>query len=665
MLAALAWAAACAAPGVRQTGSAVNPGRSGSGAIPVFVRQVFPFPVADSAGRRMELAFLGGFNVPRPQLLDVDGDGDLDLFVQEQSNDVMLFERDGEADKLPRFVLRTTKYQDLDVAEWYRFADVDLDGDLDLLAETPFSYIRYFRNDGGPASPRYVLAADTLRDVTGSPIFAERQNIAQLGDLDCNGRSDLLLGRLDGTVTRYEAAESGSGGVPRFRLEAQEFAGIRIVGEQMGGPAPPQGSGIGDLGAKDDDGLASAGTGPEAGISSTDSPLPFPHSRFSMHGANTMALADYDGDGDLDLFWGDFFEQGLLLIENSGSCAEPAFASAPRQFPLDNPVLTSGYNAPAFGDVSAAGQGLELIIGVLGGAFNPTRTAADNLYYMERSASGSWSVRTRHLLPIIDVGSESVPALVDLDADGDLDLLLANKIDPEAQRTSHIYRFENIGTPTAPSLVMRSALPNTGQYHAAPAFGDLDGDGRPDMVLGQWGASLSWYRATADGKTAGNEKTGNGIYVLADSAVVTITRGSNTIPALGDLDGDGDLDLIVGESSGYLNHYRNDGDRAAPRFALVTDSLDRIRPGRRSAPFLADLDADGDLDLLIGTEAGDVVLYRNEGTRLAPRFVRDGTFDVRVPGMAVPSVGDLNGDGIADLVVGTAGGGALYFAGQR
>jgi hypothetical protein len=579
----------------------------------------------------MELAFLGGFNVPRPQLLDVDGDGDLDLFVQEQSNDVMLFERDGEADGLPRFVMRTTKYQDLDVAEWYRFADVDLDGDLDLLAETPFSYIRYFRNDGGPASPRYVMATDTLRDVNGSPIFAERQNIAQLGDLDCNGRSDLLLGRLDGTVTRYEAAEAGAGGVPRFRLEAQEFAGIRIVGEQMGGPGPPQGSGP------------------------------------SMHGANTMALADYDGDGDLDLFWGDFFEQGLLLIENSGSCAEPAFASAPRQFPLDNPVLTSGYNAPAFGEVSAAGQGLELIIGVLGGAFNPTKTAADNLYYMERPASGSWTVRTRHLLPIIDVGSESVPALVDLDADGDLDLLLANKIDPEAQRTSHIYRFENIGTPTAPSLVMRSALPITGQYHAAPAFGDLDGDGRLDMVLGQWGASLSWYRATAEGKTAGKGKgeTGNGMYVLADSALVTITRGSNTLPALGDLDGDGDLDMIVGESSGYLNYYRNEGDRAAPRFTLVTDSLERIRPGRRSAPFLADLDADSDLDLLIGTEAGDVVLYRNEGTRLTPRFVRDGTFDLRVPGMAVPSVGDLNGDGIPDLVVGTAGGGALYFAGQR
>ena len=100
---------------------------------------VSPFPVADIAGRALELPFVGGFNAPRPQLVDADGDGDLDLFVQEVTGSVALYQRDGEVDGLPRFVFRTPKYGGLDVGEWYRFADVDADGDLDLLAEQPRS----------------------------------------------------------------------------------------------------------------------------------------------------------------------------------------------------------------------------------------------------------------------------------------------------------------------------------------------------------------------------------------------------------------------------------------------------------------------------------------------------------------------------------------------
>ena len=603
---ALALITGCAAPGGPR---AITPA---PGATSPFVRVVSPFNVLDSTGRSLELAFLGGFNSPRPQLVDLDGDGVLDLFVQESTGSVAHFERDGDADGLPRFVLRSTKYAGLDVGEWYRFVDVDGDGDYDLLTEEPFSYIRYYRNDGTPAGgePRFVLAADTVRDVTGRPIFADRQNIPQLADLDCDGKADLLIGKLDGTVARYEAAEMSRDGVPVFRLVDAEFEGIRIIGQEMGGP--------------------------------------------TLHGANTMALADHDDDGDLDLFWGDFFEPGLLLIENTGTCASPNFRNAPVPFPRGDPVITSGYNAPAFGHLSEAGPPrLELVMGVLGGAYNPIRTSAENLYFLGRTVGGGWELRSRRLLAVLDVGSESIPALVDLDGDGDLDLLIASKIDPGELTTSRIHVFENIGTPTAPVLRQRSPLPITGRYHYAPAFGDLDGDGRPDMILGQWGGSLAWYRNVG------------GDLRLVDSAIVTITRGSNTVPTLGDLDGDGDLDLMVGEASGWLNYYRNDRASGAPRFVLVSDEFEAIRVGRRSAPALVDVDGDGDLDLLIGSEAGTLVLYRNAGTPTAHRFERDDTFTLHVAGLAAPAAGDVNGDGVLDLIVGGVGGGAVYLEGRR
>jgi hypothetical protein len=571
-----------------------------------YVARTNPFPVTDSTGRALELAFLGGLNVPRPQLVDADGDGDLDLFIQEYSNRLMLLERDGVApDGLPRFALRSTRYADLAIGEWYRFSDLDGDGDLDLLAELPFSYVRYWRNVGTRAAPRFAAAPDSLRDAEGRALFADRQNILQAADLDCDRLPDLLVGRITGTVVHYEMVAGSPPEAPRFRFVTDRFENIEIVA-QFG----------------------------------------------SAHGANTMTLADYDEDGDLDLFWGDFFEQGLLLIENTGTCAAPSLRGPPVPFPPGQPLLTSGYNAPTYGDVDGDGRG-DLIVGVLGGAFNPNRTTIANLHLLARDGAGTWVARTGQLLPVIDVGSESVPALVDLDRDGDLDLLLANKIDPAHQTVGKIYRLENTGTPRAPAFRLTGVLPVGATYHPAPTFGDLDGDGDPDLLLGSWSARVGYYRNDGGGAVP--------TFTPVDTAFLTITRGSNTVPALGDLDGDGDLDLLIGEASGALNFYRNDGSAREPRFVLVSDTFEGIDVGRRSAPALADVDGDGDLDLVVGSDADGLLLFRNGGTRTAYRFVRDPTFRLEVPPLATPALGDVDGDGDLDLVVGGVGGGAVYF----
>ncbi len=606
LVALLALCATACAPPVPQL--AAQPGSS----TLQFERRVSPFPLIDASGRAVAQPFLGGFDVPRPQLVDIDGDGDLDLFVQERSNAVMFFENVNGT-----FVWRTDRYLDLPVGEWYRFADLDGDGLPDLLSESPVSYIRAWRNTGTRSAAKFEIAVDSLQDSDGVPIAADRQNILNIVDIDCNGRLDLFLGRVSGSVDRYEAVPGTErAGVPRFVLHTERFEDIEIIGPVPGGvPGLERGS--------------------------------------MRHGANTLAFGDIDGDGDLDLFWGDYFEAGVLLIENrSSGCTIPNMRGTPVPFPQGAPVLTSGYNAPSLGDVNGNGL-LDLVIGVIGGSYSPRTTSIENLLLVSQTARGTFETVTRRLIPMIDVGSEAMPTLADIDGDGDLDLLVGNKIATDADSTGTLTWFENVGTRRAPSFVERGELPVRGEFHYAPVVADLDGDGLRDLVLGTWRDRVQWWRNTGT-----REKP---VYSLADSALITLTRGSNTAPAFADLDGDGDLDLMVGEASGQLNMYRNVGSRTAPLFELVSDVFQDIDVGRRSAPVFADFRGDGKPDLLLGSEDGGVQHWRNVSDSSGVRFVREADLAVNTGPYSTLTVGDIDGDGDLDLIVGTASGGLLYF----
>ena len=154
----------------------------------------------------------------------------------------------------------------------------------------------------------------------------------------------------------------------------------------------------------------------------------------------------------------------------------------------------------------------------------------------------------------------------------------------------------------------------------------------PVVVEGQWTRVLT---GTYDGQVV------PGLYL----------GGLNwTHPALGDLDNDSDLDLLVGERSGHLVLYRNEGSTASPDWQFETADYASVDTGDWAYPALADVTGDGAPDLFVGAGNGTVSIYYSDDTADVALATGNG---------AAPALADLDNDGDLDLLVGH-GGGTLY-----
>ncbi|MBP7704471.1 MAG: VCBS repeat-containing protein [Caulobacter sp.] len=162
----------------------------------------------------------------------------------------------------------------------------------------------------------------------------------------------------------------------------------------------------------------------------------------------------------------------------------------------------------------------------------------------------------------------------------------------------------------------------------------------------------------------------NGVWVNGSGYGITgIDVGDDATPTLVDLDGDGDLDLVVGNQAGEIHYFRNEGTTQVPDFVEQTgaanpfDGITIASGGVR--PALADMDRDGDLDLVAGAADGRVWYYVNVGDETSPSFqqVYDGDFSsgFDVGTFASPFVLDVDGDGDMDLLVGRGDGTVAYY----
>ncbi|MEZ4686045.1 MAG: T9SS type A sorting domain-containing protein [Bacteroidia bacterium] len=158
--------------------------------------------------------------------------------------------------------------------------------------------------------------------------------------------------------------------------------------------------------------------------------------------------------------------------------------------------------------------------------------------------------------------------------------------------------------------------------------------------------------------------------MLKARAFQGIDAGFGVSPVLHDLDNDGDLDLLVGHSLGGIAFYRNTtADPTIPLFTFITnkwgffevrDRFGRPNLGDFATPFLADIDNDQELELLVGSQAGDVQIYEGVATALLDTLDFVGNLlDFRFGKYCAPAAAVLDSSGNLTYIVGTGRGGLM------
>jgi hypothetical protein len=517
-------------------------------------RVMIPFNTTNPAN-----ATVGGMNAPMLSEADFDRDGRQDVFAFDRIGNVrMAFRNAANPKNLVFSPQLTAKIPELN--DWALMRDFNGDGAADI-----FTY-----NDGGVGGIRVFkgkYVGDTLNfermnfafsgNVISYPLssgfkvnlYVNAVDIPAIDDIDGDGDLDILAFEVGGGHVYWYKNQSMERGFQRdsliFQLEDNCWGEFYDSGFQ---PAVK-------LGTSTTCATNLRGGGVLASV---------------RHPGATIATFDADNDGDKDALLGSVSYSNMSFLKNDGTSTDAFIGSQDNNFPSN----TEGVNLPIFpaaflGDWD--GDGLkDVTVTTVSTNFVENKNVSWLYKNVGTNALPRFQLQKKDYLvgEMADLGSGANPAFVETNNDGLLDLVVGNGSFylPQNGRDSRLFLYRNIGTPSLPNLQLIDsnwlnfkALSNLDINNFAPTFGDLDGDGDLDMLVGEDSGTFFFV-----------ENRSNSMGVLQMAPPVPFWKNMKTgvapKPQIVDLDRDGLLDIVVGTRNQFIHFFRNKGTRTAPDF---------------------------------------------------------------------------------------------------
>lgn len=566
--------------------------------------------VVKYGGDTLELPWAGGFNHAQFSSFDYDFDGEEDLFIFDRSSNqirVLLRRFDAQGNAFYKYENGVRNKFPEDVRYRATLVDYNGDGKPDL-----FTYgiggIKLYKNTGNAIDGlQWELASNLLRTDylgTNSNLYVSSIDIPAIVDVDNDGDIDVLTFHIGGQRVEYHKNVSMENyGVP----DSLEFV---LMNECWGQFIEDETNNSVTLYATD---------GPCGGGSSVSNP-----EKNLRHAGSCILGIDLDDDSVMDLILGDVAYNNLTALTNSGTAPnqDSPMESADPNFPSNTtPVDMSVFPCGFYLDVDHDGV-KDLVVGT--NAAGVAQNKSSISYYKNLGTNNfpNFSFVQNDFLQaeMIENGRGSVPVLVDLNGDGLKDLLVANNYSykPVLDKETRIMSYYNTGSSEVPVFTFISddwmSFSSSGLgLRVVPTFGDLDGDGDLDMIVGNETGHVHYYENT--GGTGPMSFSTPPILQMQDDLGVVINVTSFATPNLVDLDNDGLLDLVIGRRMGGMFYYNNTGTAATPSFEFVTNNLGNVdmstpvNPESYAVPqFIRHNDT---LNLFIGNRTGSIHYYKD------------------------------------------------------